>query len=354
LEAGRAALADDRPWYAVARALALRKASNLAPEGRAAAEGLLEDAVQTAARQATHSDEFDLVSAELLPRRSRAIHAIGRGRRLLDERRSMDAYRAIAALEREHPTHHLRPEAGEVVARAGMALARDGGRYLLFFTNRARSVTPLEYLVVEHPTHPGAAAAYAELATLYEEANRLDFAIDRHSDLLLYHPESPFAFASEARVPELRLERLVRIDYDRGELIAAERELEGWIARHAGKPGAEAEQARVVALLAECRTRLVRHDLVVARFYARTSKDYGVRLHAGRALEKASAAGFVELAEEARELLADVGPTPAADSPAPATDSPAAATVSPAPATDSSANFSADSGGAPGAAGTRR
>lgn len=315
LEAGRAALADERPWHATARAAALRRAVNLTPEERSQAEALLEESMLAAARAATRSKEFTQISEQYLPRRSRAIQAVGRARLLTQEDRHLDAYRTIANLEREHPTHHLRPEAGSVLADAGLSLAQDGGRYLLFFKNRGRAVTVLEYLVIEHPSHPRCAEAYAELAAIYEEGNQLDYAIDRHSDLLLYHPDSSYASFSEARVPELRLARMKRDDFDRGEFLAAEGELERWLAQRAGRADTSpAEEARVRELLATCGERLVENDLGVARFYRRTGHNFGARLHADRALVRAEEAGFSDLAEEASDLLASVAPEAAGPS----------------------------------------
>ena len=309
LEAGKAALADDRPWHATARAAALRRAVNLTPEERSQAEALLEESMLAAARAATRAKEFTQISERYLPRRSRAIQAVGRARLLTAEGRPLDAYRTIANLEREHPTHHLRPEAGTVLADAGLGLAKDGGRYLLFFKNRGRAVTVLEYLVIEHPSHPRCAEAYAELAAIYEEGNQLDYAIDRHSDLLLYHPDSSYASFSEARVPELRLARILRDDFDRGEFLAAEGELKRWLSRHGGRSSTvPEEETRVRELLLECNERLVRNDLSVARFYRRTGHNFGARLHADRALARAEEAGFLDLAEQATEVLATTAP----------------------------------------------
>ncbi len=307
IEAGRGALADGRPWHAAARALALRSIASLSPEARGSAERLLEESIAAAAVSAGRSKDFAQVSSRRLPRRPRAIHAVGRARLQLTEGRPFGAFTTLRELEDVHPTHHLRPEAGDLIARAGFSMARDGKRYLLVFRERSRAPTVLEYLVLRHPAHPRCAEAYAELAALYLRADNVNLALERHKDLLLYHPTSPFALESELAVPRLRLGRLARDDYDRSEVVVARRELETWLRRHRASAAAQALVPEAEELLEDALGRLVRNDLIVARFYRRVDQSFGARLHADRAARLARESGLVELGREADLLLEELG-----------------------------------------------
>lgn len=249
----------------------------------------------------------DLFSSEL-PERVRARAGVLAAERLIDEDRRVAAYRMVKRVDDDLPGHLERVRAGDVLARAGLSLIADDRRYNLLFRYRARGLQVLEYLVIRYPLEPRCAEAFYALSQAYERAGDFDDAIARTEDLLLYHPESPYSVAASARLPYLRLARLQRDDFDRGELLRARAELEAWLARH---PGHELVPW-VSELGRECAARLVRSDLYLAGFYAKTQVPPGQRLHAERALSVAREAGLQEEAQEAEGLLSTLPPAPAA------------------------------------------
>jgi tetratricopeptide (TPR) repeat protein len=237
---------------------------------------------------------------------------------MLAEDRRISAYRQVKKVDQDLPGHPERVRAGDVLARAGLSLIRDDGRYNLLFHYRPRGVQALEYLVLHYPLEPHCAEAYSALSEVYERDGDFDEAIQRCDDLLLYHPNSPYVVAAKARLPYLRLCRLERDDYDRSELLRAQAELAEWLQRY---PGHELSEW-VKGLVHECQTRLVRNDLYLAGYYERVRAPAGQRLHALRAQALALEAGLTEEAEDAQRFLGSVtteeGPSPAPDGTAPA------------------------------------
>ena len=203
---------------------------------------------------------------------------------------SVDSFRLIKKLDQKFPTHHLRSEAGRVLADAGLEIAKDDSYFLFIFPRRARAKEVLEYLVLNYPSEKRCDQAYATLAWLYEQEENWERAVERHQDLLLYHPASPIATASEARIPQLRLISITSPEYDRQELSGARDELTAWLERHAGH---ELEES-VRLDLAECYLRLHESDMGIARFYKRVDNPFGARFHATRASEEARLAGDSE------------------------------------------------------------
>lgn len=235
-----------------------------------------------------------------LPERVRARAGILAAERMLEEDRRISAFRMVKKVDAELPGHAERVLAGDVLARAGLSLIRDDGRYNLLFHYRPRGIQTLEYLVLHYPLEPRSAEAYFTLSEAYEDRGELDEAIERSEELLLYHSESPYAAAASARLPYLRLCRLQRDDYDRGELLRAQAEISVWLQHN---PGNELE-GWVHELQRECQTRLVRSDLSLARYYEKTETPAGTRLHAERARALALETGLEREAEAAAALLA--------------------------------------------------
>lgn len=287
---------------------AVHAVSGLEPDLRAREERLIDSAAEGRFTELAQggSDPLEELFSSKLPERVRARAGILAAERMLAEDRRISAYRMVKKVDDALPGHHERVLAGAVLARAGLSLIADERRYNLLFRYRTRGVQVLEYLVVRYPLEPRCAEALYALSQTYEREGNLDEAIARSEDLLLYHPENPYSVAASARLPYLRLARLQRDDFDRGELLRAEAELVAWLAR---RPAHELAPW-VGELLLECRERLVRSDLYLAEFYEKTATPAGQRLHAQRALSKAREAGLSREAEEAQALLAGLAPRP--------------------------------------------
>ena len=302
LTRAEAEISDEDLVTATQRLVAVRDLKGLTPEESARVDQLLQAAVtRRIERYRTDGDASDLERLfDLdLPKRLRAMAGVAAAERMLADGRRVDAYKMILEVDEELPRHPARVQAGSVLSRAGLSLIRDDGRYGFFFSYRARGIAALEYLVLNYPGDPACAEAYAALAECYEDQLELDYAIERCEDLLVYHPRSPYSIYSEARLPYLRMRRLGRDDYDRSELLEARREIERWLASHAGH---ELEEW-VLGLQKNCLERLAHGDLIVARHYRRYHADFGTRIHAERALAEATRAAHEEYAAEARALL---------------------------------------------------
>ena len=296
------------PRVGIDRALALREVENLSPEDRNRTEELLEASVRAWVEAAERARDLEGLRASKLPRLPRAVLELGRARLDLDEGRPFEAFGHVRSLELVHPTHPLQTEAAEIVYRSGIELASSTRRTLLLFRDRSRAPAVLDYLVLQHPTHPSCDHAYFVLADQLAANGSLQRAIDRLDELLLYHPTSPYALEAEVRIPQLRMADHLRVDYDRAELVRARRELDTWLARHggaeAGSATAELEQ-EVRDLLAECVSRLAESDLLVASFYDTVERSEGAVLHAERALALARQSGDDELVARAEQRLED-------------------------------------------------
>lgn len=288
---------------------AIHDVPGLDPDQRAREQALVDEAASRRFAELAGGDPDeleDLFSSEL-PDRVRARAGVLAAQRMLERDKRISAYRMVKKLDEALPGHPERVAAGDIVARAGLSLIHDDRRYNLLFHYRPRGVQALEYLVVNYPLDPHCPEAYFALSEDYERSGDLEQAIERTSDLLLYHPESVYATGASARLPYLRLRRLQRDDYDRGELLRAETEIASWLEKN---PGHELFPW-VADLQRECRQRIVRNDLYLARYYARTGVPVGQRLHAERARGLALEAGFAEETREAERLLADLPAAPA-------------------------------------------
>ncbi len=295
---------------------------SLDPDLRAREQRLIDQAARGRFAQLAEAppDELEDLFHSELPERVRARAGVLAAQRMLAQERRISAFRMIKKVDADLPGHPERVLAGDVLASAGLSLIRDPRRYNLLFHYRPRGVQTLEYLVVHYPLEPRCPEAYFELSQVYEAQGELDQAIERTEELLLYHPESPYAAAASARLPYLRLSRLRRDDYDRGELLRAQSELAVWMERN---PGHELE-AWVRDLAHECEVRLARSDLLLARYYEKTHTPAGIRLHAERARATALGAGLAREAEAAQALLSALpaeDPTPPV-APAPSAQQP--------------------------------
>ncbi len=245
-------------------------------------------------------DAFDeLFEEEGLSAHLRARAGVLAAEGRLAEGSRVSAVKTIKKVDQVLPGHTVRIAAGALVARTGLSLIRDGGHYGIFFSYRGRGVNALEYLVLQYPLDSNCPAAYAALADHYEEVDDLDLAIERHEDLVLYHPLSPEAVISEARLPFLRLKRLERDDYDRHELLRARAELSRWIERHTGHE----LEGWVRDVAQGCDRRLTENDLILARYFHRIGSPLGARIHSERALRRAEEAGIADLVAQAKRVL---------------------------------------------------
>jgi hypothetical protein len=287
---------------------AVHDVSGLAPDLRAREDRLTDAAAEGRFGELAESESepFEELFSSELPERVRARAGVLAAERMLRSDRRVAAFRMVKKVDEELPRHHERGLAGDVLARAGLSLIADDRRYNLLFRYRSRGVQVLEYLVVHYPLEARCAEAYYALSQSYERAGNFDEAIARTEDLLVYHPGSPYALAASARLPYLRLARLQRDDYDRGELLRAQAEISAWLARNP----ANDLTPWVAELQHECNERLVRSDLYLAGYHAKTRAPTGQRLHAERALSLAREAGLAPEAERAEALLAGLPPSP--------------------------------------------
>lgn len=291
---------------ALDRLLAVRDVEGLVPEVRTLDDELITRCVDLLLQRYESNDHdsgdlVDLYGLEL-PTRLKARAGILAADRMLAEGSRIKAYRMVKKVDSKLPTHPERALAGDVVARSGLSLIHDHRHYKLLFSYRARGIDALEYLVLQYPSDPHCPEAYAALAQAYEDTGDLDRAIERDEELIYYHPNSPYTVVAEARSPYLRLLRLKRDDFDRGELMRAHQEVERWLRRHAGNE----LEPWVREIGRTCEARLASSDLILARYYRTWGSDFGTRLHAERALRTADAAQLEEAAAEARAILAKV------------------------------------------------
>jgi tetratricopeptide (TPR) repeat protein len=302
LDQAEAELARGAFAAALERLETVSRVPGLEPDLRAREQRLIDAAARGRFAELAEapSDELvDLFESEL-PERVRAQAGVLAAERLLAEGSRILAYRQVKAVDEALPGHHEGVDAGDVLARAGLSLIHDEGHYALLFSYRARGMQALEYLVVHHGLEPRCAEALFALSEAYEAQGDLDEAIERTTDLLVYHPDSPFVPAASARLPYLRLCRLGRDDYDRGELLRANGELAAWLQRHPE----EELTSWVQEVRHDCLARLVRSDLYLAHFYERTGATAGQRLHAERARAVALEVGLEAEAATAERLLA--------------------------------------------------
>jgi hypothetical protein len=285
---------------AVARLRSARVTEGLEPEVQQSVRTTFEHAAEELVRRGENPKVLrDLIESEL-PMRFAARAGVRAAELQFERGDRIKAFKTIRALDTRYPTHTQRNESGDLLARIGMDLADDTGRYLLFFKYASLAPQVLEYLALEYPTHPQTDDALARLAAIYEEDRLWSDAIVKHQELVLWAPSSPFRSASEASIPRLRLASMKRPDYARDNLVQARDELVRWLGSH---PTHEL-RPEVERMLVDARQRLADNDLIVARFYLEVESAAGVRLHALRAEAEARLAGNLDQVAEAEDLLA--------------------------------------------------
>ncbi|QDV06303.1 hypothetical protein Poly30_18120 [Planctomycetes bacterium Poly30] len=303
---------DDRDLAkTVGSMLSVLKTPKIETDQRATAQSILEvGAEELAARSQNAEDLEDLALSDLPSRIS--VPAGLRGARLLfeDDERS-DAYRLIQRVDQRYPSHALRDEAGDLLWEIGESYANDKRRRLFLFPYSNRAPGVFEYLATEYPTHEKSDDALVKLAQIYTKDRLFDVAIEKHRELVLWSPGSPYRIKSEAEIPRLRLADLDGPAYDRDAMLLALSELEAWIASY----GNHELRGEVDRTLVDCLQRLADNDLIVARFYSTVKSPEGARQHAVRALEFGKRAGNPEQQEEIRTFLASIDEIERVDAP---------------------------------------
>lgn len=283
--------------------------SGLEPADRALVQGLLNRAAEARLvdLSAPGSDpkELERMLGMDLPRRIAVRAGVRAAQLRFEQGLRKKAFKVIKKIDKLYPHHQERAAAGKLLADIGFSWAADPGRYGLFFRYRDLAPDVFEYLVLNYPSEPRCDDVYWSLAETYERERHWDLAIQRHQDLILWHAESPYAPASAARIPHLRLAALDSPEYDRRGLQLAQTELNAWILDHGTEARGELED-QVRFDLAECRRRLARNDIVVARFYRRVKNADGAEFHARRAMREAQAGFDDDQAAEAEKLLREV------------------------------------------------
>lgn len=253
------------------------------------------------------ADELADFIGDELPREISVSAGIASARVYLAQDQAKEAWLTLRRLDERFPLHHERALAGRLLLEAGLSLSNDERNWWVFWNARAEGLACLEYLVLTHPALPSCDEAYLRLGELYGEDRLNLLAIERYSDLVLYHPASPLRTLAQARIPMLRLELLDSPEYDRKGLLLALGELEDWMIRFP-------EHSLMTDVLegrVECLRRLSSSDLGIARFYERVENNEGMIYHAERALGLAMNANDADLIAAARALMPEI---PAEDS----------------------------------------
>lgn len=308
IEAAEQDLAAGRTQRALDWMRSASRSTGLSSDTRQRVQELLERAARTrmddlSAPGSDPEDLADMLDIDL-PRQIAVAAGVRAARRMHELGEPMDAYRLLKKIDTRFPLHHERVAAGDLLFEIGESLSRDTSSFLGFFRKSDDAQEVLEYLVLYYPWTSTCDRAYEILARIYEEESEWDFAIERHEKLVLNHPGSPLRAASQARIPHLRLRSLRSPEYDRSQLVQAERELVEWLRAFAGHE----READVRVDLADCLRRLSDSDMVIARFYERVDNAFGARFHAVRAADEARRAGDEERAREADELASAFPP----------------------------------------------
>lgn len=295
----------------VGKMLAASRSRELGTDERVAVQQLLEDGCEELATRGENPAHLEDLALVDLPARI-AVPAAARAAQLYFDRGDRrNAVSLIRRVDLRYPSHAYREEIGSLLSAIGDSYANDKGRRWLLFTYEASAIDVYEYLSTEYPSHPDSDDALVALATRYEDNRRFQAAIDRHRDLVLWSPNSPFRPASEAAIPRLRLADLDGPEYGRDQMLVALDELEHWVEVYGIHPlRPEVDRTRV-----DCLQRLADNDLVVAEFYRTVRSPEGARQHASRALEFAQLAGNPQQLAEIRGFLESVDEIERVDAP---------------------------------------
>ncbi|MCB9913771.1 MAG: hypothetical protein H6828_01320 [Planctomycetes bacterium] len=305
IESAERALADGRSQEALDWMRAASDLRQLPTAQRERVQSLLERSADAFIAELGQEDRDPDVLADVLdlglPRQLAVTGAIRAAEMYVARGEYVEAKELIVEVDKQYPTHHLRPEAGRLLVEAGLRLSEDDSGWWIF-NSRDDAYSTLEYCAIQYPGVVGGDLVLRRLAEMYEEDEKWADAIDRHEELVQSYPRSPLVPFSLARIPHLRLASIERPEYDRNALVQARAELSEWLETF---PGQEAEP-EVRADLAEAARRLAKSDLGIARFYRTVDVPYGQAWHARRALAEAEAAGDESAAARARGLLDDV------------------------------------------------
>ena len=300
LAAGRSQEALD--WMRVASELRY-----MPTDQRERVQALLEESADVFISELGQEDRDPDVLADILdlglPRQIAVTGAIRAASMYVALGDYVEAKDLIVEVDRQFPTHHLRPEAGELLVESGLRLSEDDSGWWIF-NKRDDALATLEYASVQYPSAEGGDLVLRRLAEMYEEDKKWDLAIDRHEELVQSFPGSPLVPFSLARIPHLRLASIESPEYDRNAIKLARAELVDWLEDY---PGHEVEaEARLD--LADAQARLGQSDLVISRFYRRIGEPYGQRYHAKRALVETTEAGDERRMAQAQSLLDELPP----------------------------------------------
>ena len=255
-------------------------------------------------------DLGELVSMNL-PRQIAVPAGLEAARRMDADGDPMDAYKLVKKIDTKYPLHHERQAAGEFLGDLGLELSKDHTKFWFFYDRQEDAQEVLEYLILNYPRAPRCDEAYATLGRIYADDKDWSHAIDRLEKLVLNQPDSPLRAEAEATIPRYRLASIKSPEYDRSALDRARTELEAWLRTWPGRPQATPELENQARLdLADSLRRLADSDHGIARFYVRVGNKYGAQEHAERAVREARQAGDVERAEEAEQILRDLGVEP--------------------------------------------
>lgn len=308
IEQARADFAAGHTAEALERVRSARELSGVDADTRNQIDLLIEEfaakRIQELSKPGTKPSELADVFELGLPQTLAVDAGVNAARLWLEQGHPYKAYTMLKKVETKYPRHHGKVEAGQILFEAGMRLADDPWTFLGFFAARDDGIEVLEYLVLTYPLEKRCDEAFFKLAQMYEADRMWELARQRHEELIYSHIKSPLAIESEARIPHLRLAGLASPEYDRKDLLRAQRELEAWLEKH---KTLEAEipalEAQVRLDYADCLGRLVASDMGIARFYRRISEPFGARFHAARAVETAQMTKDERLIAKAEGLL---------------------------------------------------
>lgn len=308
IQEARAELAAGDSKRALEWMRAASQAKDLASDLREQVQVLLEQAadgrIQELSKPGSDPDELaDMLDLEL-PRQLAVSAGIQAAHGMKEEGDLFKAYREIKKVDVKFPLHHERVAAADLLTDIGLQLALEKSGFLGLFHSNGDAEEVLEYLILNYPAAERCDLAYATLAQLYEDDQRWMIAIERHQQLVLYHPKSPLRERSQAQIPHLRLIALKSPEFDRNEMLRARKEIEEWLRKFAGSP----LEPDVRIDHADALQRLCDNDLIVAGFYDTVENGFGARYHAERAIEEARTAGDMERVRAAEHYLARLPP----------------------------------------------
>lgn len=305
IEASRADLDAGRSTVALERLRSAKNTVGLPADLRQRVQLELELAAIAVIQDSDDPGDLEDLTDVDIPRHMAVAAGIRAAELHVANGKRMKAFRTLRRLDEKFPQHAQRARSAQILYELGADIAADEGRYWIFFRKKTDAPQVLEYLVLHHPTSAYGDEALVILSEYYEEERKFQLAIEKHLELVLWYPESVYVAESQAAVPRLRLTRLASPEYDRTEMSLALAECEEWLETNVGADPALTESVEDLRL--DAIRRMIDHDLIVARFYAKVDSPEGVRLHATRALDLAVEGGVQEQRAEAKAMLDSLG-----------------------------------------------